>query len=347
MTRNLIALTLLASATTSSAADIRWLTPDFFVRAGSRPAGSLRGEDPRDCKAHIADVVCLVDPAAEGQDFTARPCLPGGGAYAKPFEQIYDHLSPTFQRMFCSLNHIFIERELASTGYGGLDKPAGGLIGVRQSILDMGDELDFAAWASWKEQLMFGGVSASYTPSSTLPGYDIAQVPGLNNFLYQFVVHEFGHLFDFANHVNQQEDGCPKPTQANPKPECKFAAGAWGNLSWLTNLKPLPEQDFPGRDKLCFYRCQGNFIPLADAGALYARLFASGFINAYAATNPWDDFADGLAYFATSRYLQRDIVFDTRQGVRLDLTAKLSSPQYAAKLRYVEQFLGNPAILYP
>ncbi|MBK9321986.1 MAG: hypothetical protein IPM97_03335 [Bdellovibrionaceae bacterium] len=77
-----------------------------------------------------------------------------------------------FKKMFCSLKHIFVEKHFFGTAYAGTLKDQNGamngaMMGIRQSVLDQ--NLNLTTWASWKEQLSFGGVADSYTSSPDLP----------------------------------------------------------------------------------------------------------------------------------------------------------------------------------
>jgi hypothetical protein len=56
---------------------------------------------------------------------------------------------------------------------------------------------------------------------------------------------------------------------------------------------------------------------------LYQHLYASSFISTYASTNPWDDFADSLAYYFSAENLKATYILDTAQGTSYDVVAKL------------------------
>jgi len=172
---------------------------DVRFRAASSSLGGAT-----DCRAHIESVMCLVDPPENKSEEPGsdRPCLPGGQAYAKYFEALYDNYPSALQKMFCSLRHIYIEKDFFGTAYAGLVKdeagrPIGAKMGIRKSVLD--ENLNLGLWASWKEQLSFGGVTDSYTLTPNLPSIQTASDGNLNDFLYFVVAHEFGHIFDFIN----------------------------------------------------------------------------------------------------------------------------------------------------
>src|SRR5689334_2147175 len=101
---------------------------DFFVFPSSAAHSFIPSAAPgEDCRARIKKVVCLVEPEPSktagagiaGADPKSRSCLPGGDAYAAPFEILYDHYPPVLQKVFCSLGKIYIEKEFFGTAYGG------------------------------------------------------------------------------------------------------------------------------------------------------------------------------------------------------------------------------------
>jgi hypothetical protein len=164
---------------------------------------------------------------------------------------------------------------------------------------------------------------------------------GVNDFLYFVVAHEFGHILDFANRLNSFA-ACDEATGP-----CASEAGSWSALSWQTTAQPIEADRFPYRRGLCFYACEGEAMTAAAVEQEYEGLARSGFISNYAATNPFDDFADSLAYYLMDRELATSYVIDTRQGRSYDVIAKLTSPLFAAKRRYIQDFLERTDIVYP
>ena len=178
----------------------------FFVSESSESSTTLRNTSLEDCRANIAKVICLVNPTGEQEKIPERRCLPSGEAYVNHFESLFDNYPPGLQRMFCSLKHIYIENEFFGTAYAGLitgpdGKKQGAMIGIRRAVLD--ERLDFTTWASWKEQLSFGGISGNYRAVPDLPVVHAKTYSRTNDFLYFVISHEFGHLFDFANDLNK------------------------------------------------------------------------------------------------------------------------------------------------
>lgn len=306
-------------------------------------------KDLLDCRAQIAKAVCLVEPAAKGQAPEARPCLDGGSAYADPVEDLYDHYPPALQKMFCSVKFIFIEKDFFGTAYAGQIKDSdgkinGAMIGIRKSLLDQPPDL--ATWATWKEQLSFGGVYDSYTLTPDLPQVLTQSQIQTNDFLYFVITHEFGHLLDFANDVNKTKS-CAEAENSQDHGECEMDEQGWGAFSWITDRKPKLENEFPHRSELCFYWCEGKPLLKNDVPQVYADMDQTSFISIYATTQPWDDFADSVAYFTMSKNLKLNYLISTKQGKTYDIVARLKSPRFSKKYAYLEKFLQRADLIYP
>lgn len=324
---------------------------DFFLYQRSHRSLSLPAP-ASSCRDQIAKVVCVVDPmpppvpGQELPDPTLRPCETNSERYAAVFETLYDNYPAALQKMFCSLSRIFIEKEFVGTAYAGRasDGQSGGaIIGIRQSVLD--EELDLTTWATWKEQLSFGGVSDSYQSKPGLPMIETSSQVQANDFLYFLVAHEFGHLFDFTNELNKTVN-CHGPPDDESQ-VCVFEKGSWGDLSWKDSKTVKPEFDYHERSLLCFYWCNGNFIGVASISQIYDGLMNSNFISLYGSMHAWDDFAESLAYIAMHDNLGSKYVIKTPQGDSHDIMAKISAPGFAIKKDYVDKLLLRSDLKYP
>lgn len=329
--KHLLALLGLLAGTSGFAANRNWVTPDFFIQKG--PAQNQQIQQAN-CRETIRAKMCLVDPSP-GQEDHERPCLTGGEQYADVFETLYDHMPIKMQRMFCSLRVIYVENHFFGTAYGGLmtgpdNKPSGGAVmGIRRSVLD--SALKLQHWATWKEQLSFGGVNDDkYDLTPGLQEIETHTEEPVQDFLYFAVAHEFGHMFDFANRLN--------------------ASGEWTSLSWnldpLSQEKATPRLDFKNRDRLCFYWCKDP-LKKSDMSQLYKDWSQSDFISLYATTQQWDDWADSVAYFTAHENLHFHYEIRVPGGERLDIMERLTSPLFERKLAYLKHFFSRPDIVYP
>ena len=218
-------------------------------------------------------------------------------------------------------------------------------MGIRQSLLD--NLLTLAHWATWKEQLSFGGKKDSYEITFGLPQVQTRSADGVrefNDFLLFVTAHEFGHIIDFANQINRPLN---KDCYADENVDCRMDPKSWAGFSWETFKKPKAEAQFPGREQLCFYWCTNQFVSQSTTPALYEGLYRSSFISIYASTQPWDDFADSLAYFVLANSLGGTYFVQTGQGQTYDMMAKLTHDVFLDKYRFLDRLLKRHDLIYP
>jgi hypothetical protein len=348
---------VLALASSLSWAQSPFSNDTFTISSRSRASRSLYRAQPDftkgECRARIKDILCLLDKPTT-HILTEEPsCLPGGEQYAHHFEKLYDDYPEALQKMFCSLNVIYLEPDGGGTAYAGavMNEETGkrygkgAIMGIRKSILDSG--LDLQTWATWKEQLSFGGSTTSYAPTPGLPMVNAhMSVPGASDFLYFVIAHEFGHIFDFANEINSWTCNEEEDFKGNPK-YCLPNKGSWTEFSWKNLAMPNSDNYFPGWDAFCFYWCDGKTPAARYTDLIYRGLSASNFISSYATNNIMDDFAESLAYEVSYRNRGLSYSIDAGTGFTMDTIQKLSAPNYAPKRAYVLKFLERTDIIYP
>lgn len=284
-----------------------------------------------DCRDRIQKLVCLANPVESGNpdDGYNRPCLNGSEQYAIHFERHFDRSHELIQKMYCHLTKIFIEQNSEGTAYAGPvmdagNKMIGALFGIRKEIL--GANLSFDSWLSWKEETTFGGGTISTGPRMGLIEYKSNKAS--NDFLIDYVIaHEFGHLFDFANGLQKR----------NP--------GSWADISWVNFGEAKPEFDFPLRDKICFYFCEGKFLDKKDAVTMFTDLLKTNFLSPYASRYGEEDWAESLALYlyTVNNGLKLEV---TVSGQTFNLTEHFYSPLMKEKRDYIEGFLKS-SYIYP
>lgn len=299
-----------------------------------------------DCRAHIKEAMCLVTKWEEGQDPLDRQCLSGGESYAHYFETLHDQFPAPLQKVFCTLQRIFVEQEFFGSAFAGQIKNAqgevlGSIMGIRQSLLD--EKMTLERWAGWKEQLSFGGEPSRYETRPHLPLVQTKNArSSVNDFLFFVVAHEFGHIFDFANNLNATEN-CDNTHPEDP--ECDLAKGSFGAISWESTHRPLAENHFYRWEDFCFYSCQ-TYVPVAEAAAVYHSFWPSTFVSLYASREPWNDFADTLGYHLLFQKLAASYSIHVGKAV-WDIQEKYASLSMKEKREYVEKFLNRSDIIYP
>lgn len=334
-----------------------WIAPDVKIEVRKTvPVRKSAVTDLRQCRAEIKNLICLVDP--EGDSHQARPCLPTTKNYAAPFEAHFDRSPDLIRRMYCHLDKIYVEKEFFATAYATLVTETNGAIkagaiGIRETLLT--GPVDFYHWLSWKEETSFGGSTNTAAPLLGLIKYKGAGVP--DEMLFDHVVgHEFGHLFDMTAQLNRFDD-CRWTEQPDGswrmEGACTPAAGSWSELSWKGPFEPVADSEFPTRRGLCFYDCNGRFLPPDQAAPLFQQLLGSRFASTYAASSPMEDFAENFAYVLEHRLapwlggrgVTEHLVVEAGAQA-FDLTRHFLSERIRPKREYIMKWLaGGP--LYP
>jgi hypothetical protein len=325
---------------------------DFFNVVRSRPRLEVTayGNVKEDCRSHIAKVICLVNPeeSEESKNPLDRPCLKGGAAYAHYFETHYDRSNIMIQGMYCHLERIWIEKKFSATAYAtGISDVSGGpvtggAVGIRKEVLD--SDSDFDRWLTWKEETNFGGSKVSTDPSVGVLAFRSNKQTHAD--LLDYILnHEFGHLFDFGNSITKLQD-CesnePSNAVAEPVKACAFEPESFGYLSWTDSEVPRPENRFPGQDDFCFYACdETNQIDPKFTSILYSGLIKSNYISSYAASNPWDDWAETFASYLAYEDGSMQLRLQTG-GRRFNIRRHFYSEVMQSKREYVQRFIrGN------
>ncbi|NUN07421.1 MAG: hypothetical protein HUU57_16880 [Bdellovibrio sp.] len=357
----ILACVLLASCSEKkSTATVEFIggSPDAFAITVADAPPPEEWVHPTDCRAHIAQIICEVKPQEGWGNPLERTCLGGEQKYQKSFEDIYDALDPINQKMFCSLRRIFIEQEFYATGYasllrfmkdGQVTALPGAIMGVRKSVLEANPSLP--QWASWKEQLNFVAIPEEFTTPLPYPRFDGQKPPSL---LLDIVVHEFGHMLDFANSINEELFGVKDCMQQDIKSEedyfekCKPYAkpGSWTDISWIDGRTAKPEKDFLGRSKLCFYNCVNRMDLQTEMVPFYQGLAQSDFVTSYAASNYMDDFAEAWAVRWMLTTLKGDLSIKASPTVEVQMQDIFESQKFKVKKEYMDKFVQGE-IKYP
>jgi hypothetical protein len=298
-------------------------------------------DDLNDCRSHIADAVCLVDPVDYNNPYANqynRPCLPGGEKYASVFEKHFDQSGPMIQKMYCSLEKIWIENILTTTAYASpiydsSNNLVAAAIGIKKEFIEK--PLSMGNWLSSKEESSFGSKRG-------LINYTHEQKNKKFNAIIYAINHEFGHIFDYANKINQYDEDClmdQSPGNCIPKEK------SWGAISWASAVKPLAQNTIILSSPLCFYNCQGEFVNSDQAGLLFESLIKTNFQSTYSTINPKEDWAEAFALYLATNEAGLNLKVETT-GKTYNLTEHYLSQKLSEKRDFVKKFI-NSKYLYP
>ena len=346
----------LSLAQAETAPHSHWSGDDVYVRvvSGSDHQQNF-SKNLSDCRKRIPSLLCWVDPVIDDDDSAdadgrARPCLKDSEKFASAFEGHFDRSPKLIQEMYCHLDKIWIEKSFAGTAYASplVDKSgrviAGG-IGVREEVLN--SPLSFDDWLSWKEETTFGGDLSTNAPRLHIIQYK-SNHPTKEFFVDYLLDHEFGHLFDFANKLNRTLPcSYEKDADGNWKQvgKCTPLPGSWGEISWTDNREVKPAAEFPFREGVCFYFCNGKFVAPANIDAMFSGLMKSTFQTTYASRFATEDWAEAFALVLAHEQL--GLSFGAQIGTHFyDLSQHLYSVELEPKRLFVDRFLSG-IIYYP
>lgn len=269
------------------------------------------------CRKEIESSICWTN----SKDFSRsalepgyrRPCLPGGREkFGAPVLDIYDRLPPAFQDVVCTVDTIYIEQNIEAVAYAGVNNGRSA-IGFRQSVIE--NAVSIEDLYSWKEQLLFKKNTPFLQWSPELPRYVTTGEILPNSGLLFVLIHELSHLVDLQNGI-----------------QARWTANEWdGNRHrWVAGTKSV----WNYRGSISFYG-KGSSIYPTFADHLYESLRGSSFISAYAMTNPFEDFAETMAYLVMLEYYSYEIRIMIGDQVVFDARKQLSSPQMKWKADFI------------
>lgn len=185
---------------------------------------------------------------------------------------------------------IFIVEDLGGSAYTDYvvdqsGKPVAGFVVLDRSMLNRNAN----DWATWKESSPFA-LDSSVTLRGTIESH---QNDNRKNALQYILLHEFGHILSIQSPLLPLWGSDWKNNRV--KPEMSFFHQSWkivaGNLVSLYDIK------WPERSSIRYYPEVSKKLPTRTAIDSYRMITTTNFPTLYAATNPFDDFADSFANF--------------------------------------------------
>lgn len=240
---------------------------------------------------------------------------------------------------------IFLVENLGSTAYSlGLFDESGPSA-MSLIVLDVTKLTKNAnAWATWKEN----------TPFKKDPNFSIEvsleneASNDVKNAIQYIILHEMGHVLERAGKHNPTKDEAPNPVFLRQFP---FLAQSWTVVPKV-GYKTRFDEVFPERSKIRFYSDRAeNKIPSATATEIYRKLESTNFPTLYAATNPWDDFAESFVGYVHSVIQKRpyQVVLKRNQRAIQFFKSCWDSPRCKEKRQYFDKIFqtnGMDPLIY-
>lgn len=311
--------------------------PDFWRAQLGRPVLERLGVAPAEVLAYVASVNASqqINPQASQQGSQqSDPALvasPEAVVLAADFladvQDAMAEMPPSLLKLLARpLLGVYFARGLGSSALTDVVMtPDGQQLGV-VCLMDTDAFLHRAAndWATWKE----------YTPFLPQEQYRIDVIietpdnDNRKNAIQFILLHEFGHVLN-AN-SEYLPDWWIGSKRFKSTEEYSYLSLAW-QIAMSGDVIPLLRNDFPQRKHLRFYT--GDQLPGELIPEIYQDLQKTSFPTLYAATNVYDDFADGFACYVHELIQQRPFVISIRQGEQtiMELRDYWSGPKAKAR----------------
>ncbi|MGE0764448.1 MAG: hypothetical protein AB7N80_14325 [Bdellovibrionales bacterium] len=345
--------------------DSPWLTPIWQTqtRAPQKPY----------CNHFPKRLLCYVHNKARTDKSPVICASENDEKIEQALEQAFQLLAPVVQQEICTLAAIYIHRNQPDEpwmGYIAINEKFKGqtnqhVIGLSSRLFD---ELGTQGQADTNKALwLFGlGSKKSLLPPSDSSldlsfEYDskIGDSPLFR--LISTLTHEVGHRV-YYKHVGSEallEVDSRDPSvhvfyeQTKPK---TFAAMSWRNEAWHTlvngDMKTAYEKNslrppfhFSFFNKLCFYECKNKPIPPAQASAFWAQFRKLPFVSLYAATNPYEDFAESWTDSLLMSTLSSKCVVRLAGQIVFDSEVVEKSAHYRPKALFMKKLAKRVRII--
>jgi hypothetical protein len=273
---------------------------------------------------------------ASGLDAVPAPCTPDGALLADLRAALAGMPAAVHALVGPLLLGVCVGRNLGSSGVTDIvaDAVDGRILGCIVLLdIDLLETHTANSWATWKENLPFGGPGFSLAATIAEPHDDTRA-----NALQFLLLHEFGHVVTAG--------GTFLPRWWEPVPAASFP---FLDLSWGVNAQgrfaPWEGSDFALRGVVDFYGT--NKLDSEAILTAYSGLEGSDFPSLYGATNPYDDFAECFASYVHHELLARPYTLRVDyDGVpQATLDSFWASPRSHAKRAFMRALLGEPAVL--
>lgn len=198
---------------------------------------------------------------------------------------------PVRRRVSGKLAGIYFALDIGGTGFTDVARDASGTESVGFIVLDAAilDARMANAWATWKEN----------TPFTPQPGYALtaeiepAADDDRKNAIQFILLHELGHVLAIGEMLDPP--WTVKPADVGDTSGYAYYALSWAPPNGEDHFLPRLRDRFPLRKSVVYYF--GAELSLAQAAEVYEQLESTSFPSLYAATSPYEDWAEGFATY--------------------------------------------------
>lgn len=230
---------------------------------------------------------------------------------------------------------LYFVEDLGGTGYTDYVLDQNGKPVAAYSVFDAAilTQKNANAWATWKENTPFKD-GAGYKLHARI---ETDSNDNRKNAIQYVLLHELGHVLSVGSHIHP-------PWNIRPNEIEKGAEYPFFNLSWRIDpeagkYQSIFDAAFPQRLSTRYYF--GAKLSATDMVPTYINLENTSFASLYAATNPFDDFAESFVTYVHVVLMNRPWQIEIRRDGEVVHTVKpcWGEPRCAKKKEILDRIL--------
>ncbi len=256
--------------------------------------------------------------------------------FLRDMRDAIDEMPSSFKRLLAvKLAGIYFVEGLGSTGYGEqlLDtesKPVAGFVVLDASLLA---RQTANAWATWKENTPFKSQSG-YRLSAEI---EAQEQDNRKNAIQYILLHELSHTLAINGNIHPDWNAEPKDVQSLAN--FPFASLSWSVDKSSNSYVTIFDKTFLQRKDVIYYLKPKLLSDrMVDT---YANLERTSFATLYAATNPFDDFAEALTTYVHTVLMKKPFAIRIYKDGKLAKVYRScwAQKRCAEKRKILERFL--------
>jgi hypothetical protein len=304
---------------------------EFWKPALARPLAERIGPAPAELVEYVR-LENIVNDYAERPQVAAVPADFQDDVNAAVAE-LPDPVKRGLERRLAGIRFM---QGVGSTGFTDKVLDSGGNPVAAYVVLDLDALLGRKAneWATWKENTPFKpGDATTLAATIESPGND-----NRKNAIQYILLHEFGHVLSVGRNIHPPwwvDDA------AFVASEYPFMAMSWRFSAADGRFVSLAESRFPLRRQVAYYT--GAKLDTTQLMNVYSQLEATDYPSLYAATNPFDDFAESFASYVHAVLMRKP--FELRLARNGQIVKRFEScweaPRCQAKRKWLELLIDG------
>jgi len=302
----------------------------FWQKSLSKPFSERIGAAPPELVEYLA-----LDNFNNGYPNKPRAAILSSD-FASDVRKAFAEIPAPVQRLLAQkLAGIYFVEDLGGSGFTELiydaSKPVAGYVVLDASVLQSRTANN---WATWKENTPFIS-SPDFKLNATI---EEASQDNRKQAIQYILLHELGHVLSI--NVGLIPNWNIDPKDINTSASYPFFHLSWEISKDSNQYVTIFDKSFPQRKDVAYYF--GAKLPAAEMVHTYDALERTNFATLYAATNPYDDFAESFVTYVHTVLMGKPFEITLSSGGKITKVYKScwAEERCAAKRKILERLLN-------